>query len=67
MFKGIIGCIGFFVVAVFTVRGEMTLYGVAYKLWSVVFISWVLGGILDTAFLCFYEDAIRRLTPKDAK
>ncbi len=62
MFKGLIASIGFLVVAICVVNGQLSLYGLVYKLWSVVVIAWVLGGILDLAFLAFYDEAIKKLT-----
>lgn len=66
MFKALIGSIGFFIVAIHAVNGEISLYGLVYKLWTVVFIAWLLGGVLDFAFFSFYDEAIEKLTSGDA-
>ncbi len=66
MFKGVIASIGFFIVAIHAVNGQISLYGLAYKLWSVIFIAWLLGGILDLAFLSFYDEAIKKLSSENA-
>ncbi len=66
MFKALLSSIGMLVVAILAVKGELSLYGLVYKAWVVVLFSWILGGILDTAFLAFYEEAVKKLSSDGA-
>ncbi len=67
MFRALIASIGLLVVASYAVKGDLSLYGIAYKLWSVILFAWILGGILDAAFLSFYDEAVKRLATENAK
>lgn len=66
MFKALLASIGLLIVAILAVKGELSFYGLVYKTWFVVLFSWILGGILDTAFLSFYAEAIKKLSSNGA-
>ncbi len=61
MFKAILSTIGFFVLSVRLLLGQMSLFVLAERLWIVILFSMVMGSVLDLSFNCFYKEAVEKM------
>ena len=61
MFRALFSSIAIFYVGIKAVLGELSVWGIVYKLWFVIIIFGFVGGILDIAFRSFYEEAVNKI------